>query len=106
MSNLLQLPIVLAVFQWGAGWLLKRYPKFPNQAIPVATYVLALFGYALVPAPVNAASTLAGMLGSGGSVFAMALLQNLMVTGSHGTWKNTVFPAVQSVLGMFFKPKA
>lgn len=103
--SLLNLPIVLAVLQFGAGYLLKRYPNFPNQAIPVATYVMALFGYAVTPAEANAASGLAGLFG-GGSIFAAALLQNLIVTGTHGTWKNTVFPALQTALGSIFKPKA
>ena len=97
MMGLLNLPVVLGALQLLTGWLLKRWPKFPNKIIPVATYVLALLGYTVAPAEANAASTLGSVLGSA-SPFAAALLQNLLVTGLHGTWKNTVLQGLVVLL--------
>ena len=90
---LFQFPVVLAVGQWIAGYFLKKWPAFPNLLIPVATFVLALLGYSVVPIDVHA-GTLGDVLKGPGGVFFSALVQNLMVTGMHGTWKNTVFPAL------------
>lgn len=95
----LNLPFVLGALQLIAGYVLKRWPKFPNQVIPVATYVLALLGYTVAPAEANAASTLGSVIGSGASLFLTALAQNLMVTGIHSTWKNAVFPAFRWTFG-------
>lgn len=103
---LLNLPLVLAALQWGVGALLKKHPTFPNQFIPLVTYLLALFGFAVVPAPANAASTLAGLVGPTSSIFLAALVQNLLVTGAHSTWKNSVIPALTTTIGRLFGGKA
>lgn len=99
MTAFLQLPIVLGLVQFVAGFFLKRWPNFPNAFIPIATFVLGIFGYTLAPKEANAAATLADSIGGSG-VFVMALVQNLMLTGIHSTWKNTVL----RLLGFLRKP--
>ena len=101
----LTLPLVLAAVQWGAGYLLKRNPNVPNQVIPLATYLLALIGYTVTPAEANAA-TLLGGLTAPANIFLAALIQNLMVTGTHSTFKNSVLPALTSLLGGLFQKKS
>lgn len=97
----LSLPVVLAAGQFVLGYFLKKWPVFPNQVIPVATYVLALLGFTVAPKEANAASLLDPLIG-GGSIFLSALAQNIMVTGMHGQWKNTVAPALGVALqGLF-----
>lgn len=100
-AALLSGPFALAVGQWVLGFFLKRYPQFPNRFIPIATYVLALFGFSVAPAVAHA-SGLVDALCPSGNIFLLSLLQNLLVTGTHGTWKNTVFPALKNVLGSLF----
>lgn len=101
MFEFLSLPVVLAAGQFVAGFFLKRWPAFPNHVIPVATYVLGLIGFTVAPKEANAAGILDSAIG-GGSIFAVALIQNLAVTGIHSTWKNTVMPALMATArGLF-----
>lgn len=101
MPAFFSMPMVLAALQWLAGFFLKRWPKFPNAAIPIITYILGLIGFAVIPQPANAA--FGSLFGSVGNIFAAALVQNLFVTGGHGTWKNTVGPALFSTINSIFK---
>lgn len=103
--HVLSMPVWLAVLQILQGYLLKRWPKFPNQAINLATYLLGLIGYAIVPKEANA-STLTDVLVGPGNIFLWALAQQLGVTGVHSTWKNTVYPAFFNVLTALFPKKA
>lgn len=104
--NFLSLPFTLGVGQLVMGYFLKKWPAFPNQVIPVATYVLAILGFTVAPKDANAASLLDPLIG-GGSIFLTALAQNLAVTGVHSTWKNSAAPALgvalQGLFGRWFK---
>lgn len=99
----LNAPMVIMALQFVAGFGLKKYPAFPNKFIPIATYVLALFGFAVVPKEANAASLVATVLPISallplGNVFLTALAQNLVVGGMHTQWKNCAKPVLGAVL--------
>ena len=96
MSGLFQLPVLLAAVQWVVGAFLKKQPWFGNWLIPGATYVIGVLGYTLAPKEANAATTLAGVVGTS-SIFLTALLQNLLVVGTHSTYKNMVAPALLAI---------
>lgn len=104
MPSLFSFPVVLAALQWIAGFLLKRWPKFPNAAIPVITFVLSLFGFAVVPQPANAA--FGTLLGQTGNIFLAALVQTVGVTGFHGLGKNSVAPFALNLFTQLFAKKA
>ena len=98
--DLLTNPLVIAAGQWLTGYALKRVPSFPRWAIPVCTYVLALLGYSVAPPAVHA-GTLADVLHPAGNIFLLALVQNLLITGTHSTMKNTVLPALSALMSWF-----
>ena len=80
------------------GRWLKGIKEYENRYIPIATFLLGLVGYSVMPMPVQAAGFFAPAIPSVG-VFLGALGQTLMVTGVHSTAKNTVIPALKSTLG-------
>lgn len=95
--NLMSEQSVIAFVQFLLGSWIKGNPKIQNSLIPVATFLVGVLGFLVAPASAHAASVLAPAAPIAG-VFAAALGQMLFVTGSHSTWKNTVFPALRTTL--------
>lgn len=97
LPDLLNEQIVIGAVQLLLGNWLKRAKEFENRWIPVATFIAAVLGFTLAPASAEAASALsAGSPALG--IFMSALVQNLLVTGTHSTVKNTIVPAGTSAL--------
>lgn len=99
----LNAPVIIMVLQFAVGFFLKQRPDFPNKFIPIATYVLALFGFAVTPKDANAASLVGLVLPISamlplGNVFLTALAQNLVVGGMHTQWKNCAKPVLGAVI--------
>lgn len=88
---------LVAIGQFLLGYVLKRNPSFPNYLIPIMTFIAAIAGFTVAPATAHALA-LGGAVTPALSLFAAALVQNLMVTGLHSTWKNSVKPAAMSAL--------
>lgn len=84
---------VIGIFQLLIGKWAKGQAAIKNWVIPILTYIAALLGFVFLPASAQAASAfpLAPVL----NVFAAALLQNVIVTGIHSTFKNTVLVAAK-----------
>lgn len=104
LNALLGVPMIIGLGQLLLGKVLKQNPNFPNLAIPLMTYLAAVFGYSLTPLPVQAAAV-GGVVAATASVFLMALIQNLLITGIHSTFKNTVIPALKLMLLKMLQPK-
>jgi hypothetical protein len=78
-------PLLLAAVQWLAGVAVKKRPDAVNQGIGWLTLLLSAVGYAIVPAPANAAVNLGALLGPVKALgYPLAvLLQTALVTGIH-----------------------
>lgn len=88
----------LGLLQLIAGKVIKKaWGGGLNPYIPAINVLLAVLGFTLMPASASAAGF--GPFGPVLNVFASALLQTIMVTGTHSTFKNTVIPAGKFTLG-------
>jgi len=94
---------IIAVMQLLVGKWLKENPAVPNRVIPVLTFIAAVIGYTMLPTAASAASAVGAVVGPTTSVVMLALFQNLLVTGTHSTFKNTLFPALR--VGLSFLAK-
>jgi hypothetical protein len=92
--NLLGSQSVIGIVQMFLGKWLKENPKFPNAAINFMTFLAAVLGYSVLPATASAAALLTPFA-PGLSIIGMAIFQNLLITGTHSTFKNTLFPALK-----------
>jgi hypothetical protein len=72
--------------------------------IPLLNLVIAYLGFQLMPASAQAAAFIGTLvpIREGASVLALALLQTVMITGTHSTLKNTVVPVAKVGLGWLF----
>lgn len=96
--SLLNEQTVIGLMQLVLGRWLKGVKEFENRWVPVATFVLAVLGFSIAPVTAHAAGALTPAVPMAG-VFLSALGQNLMITGMHSSWKNTVAPAILDLLG-------
>lgn len=93
---------VIALVQLLVGKYLKNKEQVSNTIIPFVTFLLAVLGYTVMPATAHAAGLLAPAAPAV-PIMAMALVQNLLVTGTHSTFKNAVIPALKVGLGWLAK---
>lgn len=90
--RLIQEQWFIMVVQMLVGKFVKGKEWFNNQFIPVLTWICAVLGFTLAPASAQAAAALGGVLPVVGNVLLLSLVQNLLVTGTHSTFKNTIIP--------------
>lgn len=88
-----QQSIILSV-QFLIGKWLKATPNFSNNFIPFMTFIAAILGYSVLPATATAAGFLSP-IAPGLGIIGMAFFQNLLVTGTHSTFKNTLLPSLK-----------
>jgi hypothetical protein len=76
--------------------------------IPILNLIIAYLGFQLLPVSAAAAGFLAAAIPvkEGISVIGLALLQTVMVTGTHSTLKNTVVPVAKTGLKWLFSKLA
>ncbi len=65
--------------------------------IPLLNVILAYIGFTIMPASAVAATAIGHVSGEAASVLVAAILQTVVVTGAHSTFKNTLFPALRAL---------
>lgn len=68
-----------------------------TKVVPVITFIVTVIGNALAPASAHAAAIVDKALGAeGAGVLLNSIATNLIITGAHSQFKNTVKPALMS----------
>jgi hypothetical protein len=69
--------------------------------IPLINAIVAYIGFKVLPVSASAAGFVGVLIpiGQGASVAALALLQTVMITGTHSTFKNTIVPVAKVTVG-------
>jgi len=96
---------VIGLVQLIAGKLIKDSAAGKlNPFIPVLNAILAAIGFQILPASAEAAGFIGSLfpIKEGLSVVGLSILQTVMVTGTHSTFKNTVVPGLKVGLGWVF----
>lgn len=73
---------------------LKGRTWFDNSFIPVFTLLASYLGYTLAPTSAHAAGLLSPLAPAAGAG-AMAILQTVLITGTHSLSKNTLIPLLK-----------
>lgn len=96
-------PFIISLIQLAFGKLIKSHPalaSFPNKAIPVVNFILAVLIKLSEPVLANAAG-IGGLLRGVQGVLLPALIQTLLTTGIHSSaknvWQNVKSQAIKQV---------
>lgn len=87
---------VIGFIQLFVGKWLKSKPWYANMYIPIATFLVAVMGFTIMPTAAHAAAffNIPETLG----VLAAALLQTQAITGTFSLGKNTLIPVAKQLL--------